>query len=71
MDRTGNVSLYDRNCYVGVLHRGRTVWVMFDPNTAEWVFADEHGQQLRSPPAQLIRAETMRQLPETRAAKQL
>ena len=71
VDRTGNVSLYDRNCYVGVRHRGRTVWVMFDPNTGEWVIADEHGQQLRSRPAELIRAETIRQLPGSRAEERL
>jgi transposase InsO family protein len=47
VDKSGMVSIYNRNHYVGALHRGRTVYVMFDPGSNEWVFADERGQQLR------------------------
>lgn len=51
VDRTGQVSLYNRNYYVGVVHGGRTVYVMFDPQTREWLFSDRDGKQLRSQPA--------------------
>jgi hypothetical protein len=51
VDSTGQVSLYNRGHYVGQIHRGKQVYVMFDPNRTEWIFADESGQQLRSLPA--------------------
>ena len=35
----------------GVIHQGKTVHVMFDPEALEWIFADEKGRQLRSRPA--------------------
>jgi hypothetical protein len=47
VDRTGNVSLYNRNQYVGVIHADTSVYVMFDPETREWLFADVHGRELR------------------------
>jgi hypothetical protein len=47
VDKGGMVSLYNRNCYVGTLHRGKMVFVMVDPELCEWIFADEKGQQLR------------------------
>jgi hypothetical protein len=48
VDCTGQVSLYNRNYYVGVVHGGQTVYVMFDPQGSEWLFTDAAGQQLRS-----------------------
>jgi transposase InsO family protein len=59
VDKSGMVSLYNRNHYVGVIHRGTTVYVMFDPELREWVFADEKGQQLRRQPATEISRETI------------
>jgi hypothetical protein len=62
VDGTGQVSIYDRDYYVGVLHRGREVWVQFDPQRCEWLFNDREGQCLRSQPAVGIDAETIRTL---------
>jgi transposase InsO family protein len=62
VDSTGQVSVYDRNYYVGVLHRGREVYVQFDPQRREWLFSDRQGQCLRSQPAVEIEAERLRTL---------
>jgi len=62
VDRTGQVSVYDRNYYVGVLHRGREVYVQFDPQRREWLFSDRQGQCLRSQPAVGIEAAGIRAL---------
>jgi transposase InsO family protein len=51
VDKTGQVSLYNRNHYVGVMHAGKTVYVMFDPEQHAWVFADEDQHELRRKPA--------------------
>jgi hypothetical protein len=48
VDRSGMVSVYNRNHYVCIIHKGKTVHVMFDPTASEWIFADEKGQQLRT-----------------------
>jgi hypothetical protein len=62
VDSTGQVSIYDRNYYVGVLQRGREVYVQFDPQRVEWLFSDRQGQCLRSQPAVQIEAERLRTL---------
>ena len=54
VDATGQVSLYNRGHYVGQLHRGKEVYVMFDPNRTEWVICDRDGHQLRSLPADAL-----------------
>jgi hypothetical protein len=46
VDGTGTISLYNRNHYVGIIHKRKTVYVMFDPGVREWIFADEEGRQL-------------------------
>jgi hypothetical protein len=46
VDGTGTISLYNRNHYVGIIHKRKTVYVMFDPVVREWIFADEEGRQL-------------------------
>ena len=51
VDKSGTVSVYNRNHYVGKIHHRKTVHVMLDPEAIEWIFADEKGQQLRSRPA--------------------
>jgi len=51
VDRAGAVSLYNRNHYVGTLHKGKSVFVMVDPGLCEWVAADDQGRQLRRWPA--------------------
>ena len=52
VDSKGLVSLYNRGRYVGKIHRGKDVYVMYDPNRNEWLFADQEGRQLRSQPAE-------------------
>jgi hypothetical protein len=39
---------------VGQIHQGKDVYVMFDPDLNEWVFADRDGRQLRRRPADQI-----------------
>jgi hypothetical protein len=46
VDHRGFVSMYNRGHYVGKIHQGKTVYVMFDPETNEWVFADAKGHYL-------------------------
>jgi len=46
VDGTGSISLYNRNHYVGIIHKRKTVYVMFDPEVLEWVVADEEGRQV-------------------------
>jgi hypothetical protein len=62
VDRSGTVSVYNRNHYVGKVHQGATVYIMFDPVTHEWVFVDEKGRQLRSRPAPEISQQAIRSL---------
>lgn len=52
VDSAGHVSLYNRCRYVGRIHRGKRVYVMYDPNRNEWIFANRDGHQLRSMPAE-------------------
>jgi hypothetical protein len=47
VDSSGKVSLYNRNYYVGALHKGKELYVQFDPQQREWLFADSEGRQLR------------------------
>ena len=54
VDSKGQVSLYNRGHYVGQLHRGKEVYVMYDPDRNEWVFAARDGHQLRSLPADAL-----------------
>jgi transposase InsO family protein len=51
VDHRGYVSMYNRGHYVGKLHQGKTVYVMFDPETNEWLFADLKGQPVCRKPA--------------------
>jgi hypothetical protein len=46
VDSSGRVSLYNKNHYVGRLHQGKAVYVLYDPEFNEWVFADREGRQL-------------------------
>jgi hypothetical protein len=59
VDKAGMVSIYNRNHYVGRFHRGKVVYVMFDPEAGEWIVADEKGQQVRSRPASEISREAI------------
>ena len=59
VDKSGLVSLYNRNHYVGVIHQRKIVYIMFDPETQEWIFADEEGRELRHQAATEISRETI------------
>jgi len=59
VDKTGQVSLYNRNHYVGTLHAGKTVYVLFDPQQHEWIFADEQQHELRRKPASYLNRESI------------
>ena len=54
VDKSGTVSVYNRNHYVGKFHTGKTVYVTLDPLSREWIFQDDHGNQLRAQPAEQI-----------------
>jgi hypothetical protein len=69
VDVSGKVSLYNRYYYVGVLHQRKTVYVMFDPEEGEWVFADERGGQLRRRKAGELSRENILALTVTRRRK--
>jgi len=65
VDQSGLVSLYNRGRYVGNIHKGKKVYVMYDPNLNEWVFADREGRQLRRQPADELNQERVMNLEVT------
>jgi hypothetical protein len=69
VDSKGQVSLYNRGHYVGQIHRGKQVYVMYDPNRNEWVFAARDGQQLRSLPADAVSPRNVMDLEVTHRRK--
>ena len=69
VDRSGTVSLYNQNYYVGKIHERKTVYVMFDPEVFEGIFAAEEGRQLRHQPATEISRETILGLTVTHRRK--
>jgi transposase InsO family protein len=62
VDRSGLVSLYDKGHYVGKIHEGKKVFVMYDPCLNEWVFSDREGRQLRRLPADQLSRERVMEL---------
>jgi len=65
VDANGSVSLYDRKRYVGVIHKRKLVYVMFDPESLEWVVADDGGRQLSRRAAPEISRESIMALAVT------
>jgi hypothetical protein len=59
VDSSGTISLYNRRHYIGVIHKRKTVYVMFDPVAREWVVADEEGRQLSRQAATWISREAI------------
>jgi hypothetical protein len=47
VDKSGRISLYNRNYNLGRTFAGLTVWVRFDPQTADWVCSDAKGNEHR------------------------
>jgi hypothetical protein len=56
-DPSGNVSVYNRNRYVGTGLKGRTVYVRLDPDEMAWVFQGRDGSCYRRQPADELSAE--------------
>jgi hypothetical protein len=69
VDSTGQVSLYGRGHYVGLIHRGKEVYVMYDPNRNEWVISDRDGNQLRCLPADWLSRQSVMDLEVTHRRK--
>jgi len=47
VDRKGQVSIYNRNHYVGKQHSGKDLFVGFDPLECQWLFMTAEGVTLR------------------------
>ena len=61
-DATGTISIYNRRHYIGTINKRKMVYVMFDPETYDWLIADEEGRQLSRPPATHINRVNIRNL---------
>jgi len=62
VDSGGSVSLYDKSHYVGKMHQGKIVFVMYDPDLNEWMISDRAGRQLRRRPADQLSQERVMDL---------
>jgi hypothetical protein len=56
-DASGNVSLYNRNRYVGAALKGQAVYVTLDPQEVAWVFQGRDGVCYRRQPAEELSPE--------------
>ena len=65
VDRKGQVSLYNRNVYVGKPHSGPDIYVVFDPIDGEWIFTTTDGVELRRKVAEEITHERIMKLQVT------
>lgn len=62
VDRKGQVSLYNRNHYVGKQYSGIDIYVQFDPVDGEWIFATAAGVQRRRKEAEELSRERIMKL---------
>jgi len=62
VDRKGQVSVYNRNHYIGKQYGGQDAYVVFDPVDEEWVFTTPEGVQLRRKVAEEITRERIMKL---------
>jgi len=62
---SGRVWLYNRSYYVGVVHGGKSVYVMLDPQRCRWLFADADGRQLNQQPAKELTQDSIQRLQVT------
>ncbi len=46
----GTTAVYNKPFQVGAAHKGKTVFVKFDPNNVAWLFFDQHGNLLKAIP---------------------
>lgn len=62
VDSSGKIGVYSGKLYIGTMHKGRQVYVPFDPDRIEWIVSDTSGQQLRSVPAEQMKPRAVRTL---------
>jgi hypothetical protein len=62
VDRKGQVSVYNRNHYVGKNYQGQDLYVLLDPVDREWVFTTPEGVQLRRKAAEELTRERITKL---------
>jgi hypothetical protein len=62
VDSSGKIGMYHGKLYVGTIHKGRRVYVQFDPERIEWIISDPRGQQLRVVPADELKSRAVRTL---------
>jgi transposase InsO family protein len=65
VDQKGQVSLYNRNHYVGKLYRGQEIYVALDPQDRDWVFSTVQGVQVRRKKAEELGAQRITKLEVT------
>jgi hypothetical protein len=46
VSRSEKISVYNKNYHVGIIHCGKIAYLIFDPDSIEWVVSDEEGRQL-------------------------
>lgn len=66
----GKISVYNKSYHVGVINAKKFVYLMFDPETNEWVVADNEGRQLSRKPSSEITRENILGLRVTHRRKQ-
>jgi hypothetical protein len=57
VDKTGQMSVYNRGLYVGTRHKNQRVYLTVDPQRREWLITDADGRQIRTLPANELNAE--------------
>ncbi len=57
VDQKGQISIYNRNHYVGVRYRQRQIWVMFNGEKCQWVISDEEDRIIKEFHAEELQAE--------------
>jgi hypothetical protein len=62
VDRSGTISLYNRNRYIGKALKGLDVYVSLDPIEVEWVYSDGRGTCYRRQKAEELTAERVQRM---------
>lgn len=57
VDQKGQISIYNRNHYVGVAYRQQQVWLMFNGEKCQWVISDEQNHIVKEVNAEELQAE--------------
>jgi hypothetical protein len=65
VDQKGQISVYNRNLYVGVFHRQARVWLMFDRSACRWVIATQEGQVVKEVAAEELHGKRIQALEVT------